>query len=145
MRVVAVEAAIPDPHATRKRSLNIELLSLAIATIVAIFGIGLAYAAKLARLAEVAPSGGVIALDALQSPSELEPALTIYDAAYERATVARALFRRATAAPPLDRVGALADVKMSVSAIRSDGRLVRLNAKLGDRRDGEVPLLSRAD
>jgi len=37
MRVVAVEAAIADPPATRTRSLNIECLGLAIATAVAMF------------------------------------------------------------------------------------------------------------
>ena len=145
MRVVAVETAVPDPPATRTRPLDIECLGLAIATAVATFGIGLASSAKLARLAETAPSGGVIPLYALQSAAQLEPALTMYDSAYERTTVARALFSRATAAPPLDRVGALADVKMSASAIRGDRRLVQLNAKIGDRVDGEVPLLSRAD
>ena len=145
MRVVAVEAAIADPPATRTRSLNIECLGLAIATAVAMFGIGLAYSAKLARLAETAPSGAVIPLYALESPAQLEPALTMYDSAYERTTVARALFSRATAAPPLDRVGALADVKLSASAIRADRRLVQLNAKVGDRAEGEVALLSRAD
>src|SRR6185295_11729431 len=101
MRVVAVEAAIADPPATRTRSLNIECLGLAIATAVAMFGIGLAYSARLARLAETAPSGAVIPLYALESPAQLEPALTMYDSAYERTTVARALFSRATAAPRL--------------------------------------------
>src|SRR3954469_2547044 len=145
MRVVTVETAAFDPRATGNRSLNIELLGLAIATTVAMFGIGLAYSAKLARLAEAAPSGGVIPLYALQSPSQLEPALTMYDSAYERGAVARALFSRATATRPLDHVGALADVKMPASAIRGDRRLVQLNERVGDRADGEVPLLSRAD
>src|SRR3982751_225804 len=111
MRVVAVETAITDPRATRNRSLNVELLGLAIATAVAMFGIGLAYSAKLTRLDEVASAGGVIPLHALRSPVQLEPALTMYDSAYERTAVARALFNRATAAPWLDHVGALADVK----------------------------------
>jgi cell division protein FtsW (lipid II flippase)/cell division protein FtsI/penicillin-binding protein 2 len=145
MRVVTVETAAFDPRATGNRSLNIELLGLAIATTVAMFGIGLAYSAKLARLAEAAPSGGVIPLYALQSSSQLEPALTMYDSAYERGAVARALFSRATATRPLDHVGALADVKMPASAIRGDRRLVQLNERVGDRADGEVPLLSRAD
>jgi cell division protein FtsW (lipid II flippase) len=145
MRVVTVEAAAFDRRATRNRSLNIELLGLAIATTVAMFGIGLAYSAKLARLAEVAPSGGVIPLYALQSASQLEPALTMYDSAYERGVVARALFGHATTTRPLDHVGALADVKMPASAIRSDRRLVQLNARVGDRPDKDVPLLSRGD
>src|SRR3954467_15772422 len=99
MRVVTVETAAFDPRATGNRSLNIELLGLAIATTVAMFGIGLAYSAKLARLAEAAPSGGVIPLYALQSPSQLEPALTMYDSAYERGVVARARSGHATPPP----------------------------------------------
>ena len=74
MRVVAVDTAIADPSTTRTRSLNVECLGLAIATAVVMSGIGLAYWAKLARLAEVAPAGGVIPLYALQSPAQLEPA-----------------------------------------------------------------------
>jgi cell division protein FtsW (lipid II flippase)/cell division protein FtsI/penicillin-binding protein 2 len=145
MRVVAPEIEIADAPAAWNRPLNIELVGLAIATIVALSGIGLAYSAKLARLDEAASPGGVISLRALHSPVELEPALTMYDSAYERSAVARALFNRATAAPRLDHVGALADVKMSAAAVHADRRLVQLNAKPGDRADGSVAVLSRAD
>src|SRR6476646_10320587 len=128
MRVVAPEIEIADAPAAWNRPLNIELVGLAIATIVALSGIGLAYSAKLARLDEAVSPGGVISLRALHSPVELEPALTMYDSAYERSAVARALFNRATAAPRLDHVGALADVKMSAAAVHADRRLVQLNA-----------------
>jgi cell division protein FtsW (lipid II flippase)/cell division protein FtsI/penicillin-binding protein 2 len=145
MRVVAPETRTTDSRTTPNRSLNIELVGFAIATIVAISGVGLAYSAKMARLDEAASPGGVIPLQALHTPLELEPALTMFDSAYERAAVARALFDRATAAPPLDHVGALADVKMAASAVRADRRLAQLNARIGDRADGNVAVLSRAD
>ena len=145
MRVIAPETGIAEMRATRIRPLNIELVALAIGSIVALSGIGLAYSAKMARLAEAGPTGAVIPLYALQSPEELEPALTMYDSAYERSAVARALFNHATTAPRLDHVGALAEVKMPASAVRADRRLAQLNARLGDRADGSVAVLSRAD
>src|SRR5690349_16836616 len=99
MRVVAPETEIAGSRAIRNRCLNIELVGLALATIVSLCGVGLAYSAKIARLDEAAAAGRVILLPALRSPVDLEPALTMYESAYERSAVARALFNRATSAP----------------------------------------------
>src|SRR5206468_8519745 len=145
MRVVAPETAIADPCTTHNQPLNLELLGLAIATAVAIFGIGLAYRARLARLDDGVPHDTVVALYAMQSPSDLEPVLTMYDTADERKAVARALFDRTTSLPRLDHVGALADVKMPAAVIRGNRRLVQLNSKLVVHADRDVPVLSRAD
>ena len=121
MRVIAPETEIPETRTTRNRPLNIELVGLAIATTVAIGGIGLAYAAKMARLDEAASSGGLIRLHALHSPAELEPALTMFESAYERSAVrTRAVRARdgRAAARPCRRVGRRHDVRRSRSRRR---------------------------
>jgi len=147
MRVVAADAVAAPRTERQLRSFNIELLGLVATSAVVLFGIVLTYAAKVDRLDEVSPPGGVVPLQALHAPSDLEPLLTMYDASYERKTVARVLYERATSSQlPLDHVGALADVKVSAGAIRGDRRLVQLGARLDSRSDArEVPVLSRAD
>ena len=147
MRVIAPAPAFSRTSGRQQRSLNVELLGLAAASIVVLFGIVLAYAAKVARVDEVAPAGGVIPLYALASPADLEPVLTQFPSPIERQTAALALYRRATSPrAPLDHVGALADVSVPAATVRADRRLVRLGAELA-RRPGlsEVRVLSRSD
>jgi len=129
-----------------RRALDIELLGLIAASIVILFGIGLVYAAKVGRLEEAAAPAAVLSLDTLTSPSQLEPLLTMVDSPVERQTVALALYRRATTAPALDHVGALAEVTMPAATVRGDRRLEQLRARLDRRPEArEVPVLSRAD
>lgn len=108
MRVVALDQISLDKPARLSRAVNIELIGLAFATIVVLFGATLTYYAKVGRLQEVAPPESVIPLYALKSPADLEPALASLEPAARRATVARAIYERAAA--PLDRVGALAPI-----------------------------------
>jgi len=147
VRVIEAEAVAQPADERRARALNLECLGLAAASIVVVLGVVLACAAKVARLDEVAPSGGVIPLYALQSPEDLEPLLTMYEADDERAAVARALFDRAVDPErPLDHVGALADVRIPAQTIRGDRRLLHLGARLAGRADArDVAVLSRAD
>jgi cell division protein FtsW (lipid II flippase)/cell division protein FtsI/penicillin-binding protein 2 len=147
MRVVAVDQIAVSGPARQLRSLNIELAGLAAATIVVLFGLGLAYSARVARLEEVTPPAGVIPLHALKAPADLEPALSMFDSPYERTFVARALFERAAPpATPVDHVGALADVRVPAQAVRGDRRLVQLRARLAGRDEArDVPVLSRQD
>jgi len=145
MRVVAADLVDAPRTAARARSLDVELLGLAAASIVVLFGVALTYAAKVGRLDEIAPAGGVVPLYALHAPSDLEPLLTMYDADYERKAAARALFGRATQSA-VDHVGALADVKVAAETIRGDRRLAQLGARLAARSDArELAVLSRAD
>ena len=145
MRVVpASQSSVPT--ATRcKRSLNIELLGLAAASVVVIFGVALTFAAKVGS-PDLAPDG-VIPLYALKAPSDLEPALTMFETPHERQFAARALFERASSAgASLDRVGALSDVKVTARTVRADRRLVQLGGRLALRPAAEdVPVLSRQD
>jgi cell division protein FtsW (lipid II flippase)/cell division protein FtsI/penicillin-binding protein 2 len=147
MRVVAPTRA---PAATPRRqasALNTELLALAAASVVVLFGIVLAQAARVARLEEVAAPATVVPLDALTAPTDLEPLLTMITSPVERQTVARALYQRATSPDGrLDHVGALADVSVPAATVRADSRLVQLRARLA-RRPGarDVPVLARSD
>ena len=145
MRVVTADA-IAAPAAVRPRSLNIELLGLAAASAVVLFGIVLTYAAKVASVG-VETSTGVIQLQALKSASELEPALTMFESTYERQYVAQALFARATApATPLDRIGALSEVRIPAQVIRTDPQLIQLRSRLALRPAAlDVAALSRQD
>src|SRR5215467_7892751 len=121
MRVVVDEQVAARGSMWQSRSLNIEFLGLLAASAVVLFGVALAAVAKAARLDEAALPAGVIPLYALKAPSDFEPALGMYTSSYERKFVARALFDRATSPQvPLDRVGALADLKVPAARIRSD-------------------------
>ena len=147
MRVIEADAVARPASGRQARALHVECLGLAAASIVVLFGIALASAARVGRLDEIAPFGGVIPLYALQAPADLEPLLTMYEADDERAAAARALFDRAADPQrPLDHVGALADVRIPAQVIRGDRRLVQLGARLASRADArDVPVLSRAD
>ena len=139
----SIAAQRPTPGTFR--ALNIELVGLAVASAVVLFGLGLVYSAKVARLDEVGTQP--IQLSALKSPSDLEPVLTMFDSPVEQQTVAAALFHRVTATTvPLDHVGALAEVNIPAATIRADKRLEQLRARL-DRRPEATHLtaLSRAD
>ena len=147
MRVIDVARVEVRAAARRPRGLNIELVGLAAASIVVLFGIALVHAAKVARLKEVAAPETVIPLYALGSPADLDPVLTMFTGPEERQAAALALYRRATSARgPLDHVGALADVTIPAATVRADRRLTALRARLDRRPDArDVPVLSRAD
>jgi cell division protein FtsW (lipid II flippase)/cell division protein FtsI/penicillin-binding protein 2 len=147
MRVVTADQVSAPATVRQIRGLNIEFIGLAAASIVVCFGLALTYSAKVARLGEAASPAGLIPLYQLKAPSDLLPALTMFESEYERAFVARALFERATSPQAsLDHVGALADVRISQDTVRDDRRLVQLNGRLGQLDAArDVPVLSRAD
>ena len=146
MRVVAADQITPFTTNRQTRTVTIELLGLIAASVVVLFGIGISYFAKTARVDETSGGGSVISLQALKAAADLEPLLTMFESEYERKVVARALFERATSvSDPLDHVGALAEVRLPVENVRGDRRLVQLNARLAARGGRDVPVLSRAD
>ena len=148
MRVVAPVPVVTRPAtAPPRRSLNVEFLALAAASIVVVFGFGLVHAAKVMRLAETAAPGSVVQLNALTSPADLEPVLTQFTSPFERQTAAAAIYRRvASATTPVDHVGALVDVNIPASSVRDDRRLTTLTARLAEHPAiSAVPVLSRAD
>ena len=148
MRVVTVadEISVPVVPTPRPRASNIELIALGAVSLVVLAGVFLTYAAKVGRVPEEG-DGALLRLNALKSAADLEPILTMFESAYERQAAATALFARASAkGAPLDRVGALADVRLPAATVRGDPRLVRLNARLAERsRAADVPVLSRLD
>ena len=147
MRVIDAEAAARPATDRPRRALDIELAGLTAASLVVLFAVVLTSAAKAGRLDEVAPAGGIVPLNALHTPADLEPLLTMYDADSERQFVARALFDRAADPErPLDHVGALAEVRIAAGTIRADRRLGQLGARLAGRPEArEIPALARAD
>lgn len=145
MRVVAAGESSVHTAARQRRALDIELLGLAAASIVVLFGIGLTYAAKSGSPDLAADS--VIPLYALKTAAQLEPALTMFATPHERQFAARALFERAgSPGSALDRVGALSEVKVAARTVRADRRLVQLGARLAARPEAaDVAVLSRQD
>ena len=129
------------------RALNNELVGLLAATVVVISGLVLTHAARTARLAETAPPGSIVALNALQTAQDVEPLLTMYTSPFERQAVARAIHQRAIATePPLEHVGGLADVSIPAADVRADRRYAQLRARLQRQPDpGRVPVLTQAD
>src|SRR6188768_575169 len=94
MRVVAADGLSLRATGRHTRSLNIELLGLAAASVIVLFGISLTYAAKTGADGVAAPES-VVSLPALSKAADLEPALTVFDNPSERRFVARAIFDRA--------------------------------------------------
>jgi cell division protein FtsW (lipid II flippase)/cell division protein FtsI/penicillin-binding protein 2 len=109
MRVIDRPQTFVRSARRRLGALNLELVGLAAASIVVLFGIAIVYAARVGRLEEAAP-GPVVSLWALSSPADLEPVLTMFASPAERKAAALQIYRRATSVPPLDHVGALAGV-----------------------------------
>ena len=145
MRVVTVDPTPAPPAGRHVRSLNVELLALMMASIVVVCGVALTWAAKI-NSPDLEPAAGVIPLYALKGAADLEPALTIFDSPYERQFAARALHERATAAPGLDRIGQLSDIRIPAAAVNADARLPQLRARIAGRPAAQdVPLLSRQD
>jgi cell division protein FtsW (lipid II flippase)/cell division protein FtsI/penicillin-binding protein 2 len=116
-------------------SFNIELLGLVATSISVLLGVLLVHAGKVARLDEVGGPAAVIPLYALKSPADLDPVLTMFTSPVERQAVALALYRRATAEPPLDHVGALADVTIPTATTHHLSRadIVSLKPRLAVR------------
>src|SRR5436190_12412384 len=142
MRVIAPTVQSIRPDARRARAMNLELLGLAAATIVVVFGIALAFAAKSAGTS--APAAA-IRLQALTGPADLDPVLAMFPSTYERQVVARALYRYASSTRP-EHVGSLATVTLPAEQIRSDVRLTRLRDRLALRPNaGAIPVLSSGE
>jgi cell division protein FtsW (lipid II flippase)/cell division protein FtsI/penicillin-binding protein 2 len=146
MRVVSADLTSVASTGRRLRTLNFELLGLAVASVVVVFGFALTTAAKIGAL-DVQPDDQVTPLYALTSAAALEPALSMFESAYERQFAARALFQRiATSEGRLDRIGNLSDVRIPAAVVRGDSRLTQLRARLAARSSADaVPLLTRQD
>src|SRR5436190_17278256 len=142
MRVIAPTVQSIRPDARRARAMNLELLGLAAATIVVVFGIALAFAAKSAGTS--APAAA-IRLQALTGPADLDPVLAMFPSTYERQVVGRALYRYASSTRP-EHVGSLATVTLPAEQIRGDVRLTRLRDRLALRPNaGAIPVLSSGE
>jgi hypothetical protein len=113
--IAPLRTVAPTSVRRPRLTLNIELLGLIATSISVLLGVVLVHAGKVARLDEVSGPGAVIPLYALKSPADLDPVLTMFTSPAERQTVALALYRRAAAEPPLDHVGALADVTIPLA------------------------------
>ena len=96
MRVLAADRRPLRAAARHTRALNIELLGLAAASIIVLFGIALTYAGQDRLRRSSRRRTRRSRCHALKAPADLEPALTMFESAYERQFVARALFERAT-------------------------------------------------
>lgn len=146
MRVVTADYTSAAPTGRRVRSLDIELLGLLAASAVIMLGVVLTGAARLGALDE-RPGDEIVALNTLKSATPLEPALTMFESAYERQFAARALFARVSAPDArLDRIGNLSDVRVSAAVVGKDPRLTQLRSRLAARPAAEdVPLLTRQD
>ena len=136
MRVVTADRS-PAPAAARHvRSLDIELVGLAIASLVVMCGVALTWAAKV-KSPDLEPAGGVIPLYALKSSADLEPVLTMFDSARDREDVARALFARISSSEGIERVGQLRDVRgVSGAPLLSRQDIVSLKPRLAVRSAG---------
>jgi cell division protein FtsW (lipid II flippase)/cell division protein FtsI/penicillin-binding protein 2 len=148
MRVITpADAGRVRPASRVRRSLNIELLGLLVATCVVMGGLALARAGKAGRLGDLAPAGTIVPLHALEGPAAVEPLLTMFPSTFERQSVGRAIYRRATAVgAPLEHVGGLAGVTIPASEVRADRRFVELRARLERRPDApDVPVLTQGE
>ena len=76
MRVIAPVVIRVRPEVRRMRALNVELVGLAVSTLLVIVGVMLAFTATLWRTAE---DQSVVALYAIKGPADLEPILTMFD------------------------------------------------------------------
>jgi cell division protein FtsW (lipid II flippase)/cell division protein FtsI/penicillin-binding protein 2 len=114
MRVIAPDTVSVSRDVRRARALNLEFLGLLAATIVITFGIALAFFAKLGG----ARGEGTVSLQALKSPADLDPVLTIFPSRNERQLVAQALFQYATTRR-LEHVGGLRAVTLPAEQLRA--------------------------
>jgi cell division protein FtsW (lipid II flippase) len=147
MRVITSAVSPVRPQARRARAVRFELLGLLAASVIVTFGVVLAFSGKVGRAGEDAPADGPVPIHLLGAAAELEPLLSMFSSAFERETVARALYQRATAVEArLEHVGGLAAVTLPAGEVRNDRRFVRLGARLGSRPDAaSVAVLAPAD
>ena len=87
MRVIDSARVQARATARTPRALNVELVGLAAASIVVLFGIALVHAAKIALPEEVAAPAAIIPLYALTSSADLNPVLTMFTSPVERQAV----------------------------------------------------------
>jgi cell division protein FtsW (lipid II flippase)/cell division protein FtsI/penicillin-binding protein 2 len=133
MRVVNADTIPPPATGPRVRSLNLEVLGLAIASIALLCGVALTWAAKI-NAPDLDPTGGVIPLYAIEDAAALEPALSMFDSPVDRQFAARAIFRRVSAPGGIDRIGQLRDLRGPTgAALLSRQDLVALKPRLAVR------------
>ncbi len=149
MRIIESVAARPVKAARRAgsaRAANVELAGLVVASVVVLFGLGLAIVNQLSPEAG-AGSGNALHLRALASPRDLAPLLTMFDSDAERAAVAERLYRRATdETHPLEHVAGLAGVTVSEAERKADRRLVQARERASAlRTTAPVRVLSATD
>ncbi|MEO5897181.1 MAG: FtsW/RodA/SpoVE family cell cycle protein [Vicinamibacterales bacterium] len=141
MRVIEPTVARVKPSVRRARALNLECLGLLAASVVVASGIALTVLAKTANT----NADRTVPLHALKGTSDLEPVLTMFPSAYERQVAALALYRYVSTTP-VQHVGSLTAVTLSVDQIRNDRRLTRLAQRLEARPTiAAVPVLNSAD
>jgi len=117
------------------RAAAIERLGLAATSLVLLLGLWLTYAEQRTTFAVSAAdlqSGAVINLNAVGDDSALVPHLTMFTERAEQAAVASAVYKRLSGATGerIEHVGGLASVRLPVSDIQADPRLVVLNQRL---------------
>lgn len=149
MRVVAPSVRRrPGGARSASRGPRLELLGLVVTTFVVLFGLALAYLGRTALDGPEAARANAAALNLqqLSGPGDLERLLDGVESPFERRAVANALYRRATSAPRLEHVGALARVTLPAAQVREDARYVELRRRL-ERRPAmaDVPVLGSAD
>jgi len=134
--------------ASAVRAANVEVLGVAVCSLVILFGFWLTTLGRLEQLrTATATTSPVLNLRTLRTPEDLLPLLTMFEDRTERAAAARALFRRAVANDPaLDHVGGLSAVTIGADEIRRNPRFAELRARLS-RRPGatQAQVLTAAD
>src|SRR5947209_8686383 len=149
MHVITPDSPLPRRSIRPTRGAAVELLGLTASTAVVLTGLLLTYLGRTQALTDMRGDlarGSIVDLRRLSGPSDLSGRLTTFSSPFERDVVAAALYRRAMADPPIEHVGALADVTIPAADIRKDSRFAELRARL-DRHPGlaRVPALTPSD
>lgn len=149
MRIVDTGTVRPRLSATAtrgRRTANVELAGLAVATCVVLLGLCLAVWGRVYAVAGDRRATPRLLAD-LDGPGTLAPLLVTIDSDAERLVVAEWLMRRIDSDdPPVEHIGALAAVTMPVREVRADARLTQMRTRVGSRAPDEVArVLSSAD
>ena len=148
MRIIDTQVTrspLPVNRPAARRAATVELAGLTIGTLVVIFGLCLAVWGRLGAVDT--PAAPPVRLADLAGPEALAPLLVTIERDTERLAIAERLHRRISDADaPIEHVGALAGVTLTVAEVRADRRLVSLQARTASRAVTDtVRLLSPAD